>query len=78
MTNGRWIKLQAGQVYTDRYPWQKYLIVISVGGTDMAAHESGFKSYSQAIEDLDGGPGLAGGRMPRRPGMSCWSQPTMA
>ena len=39
----------------DRYPGQKYLIVISVGGTDMAAHESGFKSYSQAIEDLDGG-----------------------
>ena len=39
----------------DRYPGQKYLLVISVGGTDMAAHESGFKSYSQAIEDLDRG-----------------------
>jgi hypothetical protein len=38
----------------ERYPLQKYLLVISVGGTDMAAHEGGYKSYSQAIEDLDG------------------------
>jgi len=39
----------------DRYPGQKYLLVISVGGTDMAAHEKGFESYSQAIEDIDAG-----------------------
>jgi hypothetical protein len=39
----------------DRYPGQKYLLAVSVGGTDMAAHESGFKSYSQAIRDLDAG-----------------------
>jgi hypothetical protein len=39
----------------DRYPGQKYLLVISVGGTDMAAHERGFASYRQAIEDIDAG-----------------------
>lgn len=37
----------------DRYPAQKFLLVISVGGTDMAAHEDGYKSYGQAIRDLD-------------------------
>ncbi|HEY3272679.1 MAG TPA: arylsulfatase [Methanocella sp.] len=41
----------------DRYPGQKYLLVLSVGGTDMAAQEQGYKSYGQAIADLD--PGLA-------------------
>jgi hypothetical protein len=40
---------------TDAHPGQKYLLVVSVGGTDMAAHESGFKSYSQAILDIDAG-----------------------
>jgi hypothetical protein len=39
----------------DAWPGQKYLLVVSVGGIDMAAHESGFKSYRQAIEDLDAG-----------------------
>jgi 2,3-bisphosphoglycerate-independent phosphoglycerate mutase len=42
----------------DRYPGQVYLLVISVGGTDMAAHEKGYGSYRQAIEDLDSGLAL--------------------
>ncbi len=39
----------------DAYSRQNYLLVVSVGGTDMAAHEEGFSSYSQAIKDIDAG-----------------------
>jgi 2,3-bisphosphoglycerate-independent phosphoglycerate mutase len=38
------------------YPGRQYLLVLNVAGTDMAAHERGFNSYRQAIEDLN--PGL--------------------
>lgn len=41
----------------EAYPGLKYLLVVSVAGADMAAHDRGFDSYRQAIEDL--GPGLS-------------------
>jgi bisphosphoglycerate-independent phosphoglycerate mutase (AlkP superfamily) len=41
----------------EHYRGQKYLLTVTVAGPDMAAHERGFDSYRQAIEDM--GPGLS-------------------
>jgi 2,3-bisphosphoglycerate-independent phosphoglycerate mutase len=41
------------QFMSETCPGQKYLLVVNAAGPDMAAHERGFDSYRQAIEDLD-------------------------